>query len=333
MQLVMHLKDTITKLRLENSALSDAFCLLCNGTADWPTLLESLPQHVAARLPPAGPGLLSPPPSAPPPDSQRLVIPERPSSADTGHLLAAMGRNSDDTGLGDGLHGGSPPMSIAGITSAAATSQPAGAQAIAAIEAEFKVLLGSVSCAPSVLSMLSSLLCAASSTQLDVPDVRACTTSPVLACMGAIFVPAVCLLETCVAPQSRRRVTYPCSDAGSQDRQEPFGVANRLCRAARVQRPHLCCAGRPSIRRLSKRACSPMHAASWMPAELDAPGLDRRRCARSCRPGTLSVAMHRAWACRPSTATEAATPWRAPSRPPRPCCGRSRTCGLATMQR
>ena len=62
----MELKKTISSLRQENAALSDAFVCLCSGGSDWHTVLEGLPAHVSQRLPPSPPPLLTPPRTASP---------------------------------------------------------------------------------------------------------------------------------------------------------------------------------------------------------------------------------------------------------------------------
>ena len=149
MQLVMQLKDTIATLRHENAALSDAFCLLCTGTADWPTLLESLPRHVAARLPTAAPRSLSPPPSAPASGPLRPAPPARLTSASGESALEAIGdsgqvRSNELDYTAQQL----PGIAAAAVSSSSDLRQDCGNQntAIAAMEAEFKELLGSARC-------------------------------------------------------------------------------------------------------------------------------------------------------------------------------------------
>ena len=83
----MELKRTISSLRQENAALSDAFVRLCSGGSDWHTVLEGLPAHVSQRLPPSPPPLLTPPRTASPlvmlthtPQSPPLLTPPRAAS-------------------------------------------------------------------------------------------------------------------------------------------------------------------------------------------------------------------------------------------------------------
>jgi hypothetical protein len=60
-QVVMELKRTISGLKQENAALSNAFVCLCSGASDWHSVLRGLPHRVSRLLPPSPPPLLVPP--------------------------------------------------------------------------------------------------------------------------------------------------------------------------------------------------------------------------------------------------------------------------------
>jgi hypothetical protein len=58
-QMVMDLKDIVSRLRKENRSLTNAFIWLCSGKGDWDTLVRTLPQHLCDQLPSTGPQLLT----------------------------------------------------------------------------------------------------------------------------------------------------------------------------------------------------------------------------------------------------------------------------------
>lgn len=68
MQMVMDLKEIVSRLRKENRSLTNAFVWLCSGNADWQTLVRTLPQKLCDKLPGTVPLLLAGPPKSAPPD-------------------------------------------------------------------------------------------------------------------------------------------------------------------------------------------------------------------------------------------------------------------------
>lgn len=59
LQMVMDLKEVVSRLRKENQSLTNAFLWLCSGNADWQTLVQTLPENLFEQLPSSAPRLLT----------------------------------------------------------------------------------------------------------------------------------------------------------------------------------------------------------------------------------------------------------------------------------